>query len=108
MITDWIHRINIIVPESEKEFLNALWSIVAPEGDAESKTFGVALSANGQEPATHRGISTAATEIMRLMIEDMFVEELSNAEINVESYTQNGWATFLVSNGLQVIEPEEI
>ncbi len=108
MTTKWIYRINMIVPEDEKGFLNALWTIIASEGDLEVATFGIPLSANGDDPATHRGISTAATEVMRLMIENVFVEELINAVISVELYTQNNWESFLASNELQVIEPENI
>jgi len=106
MATDWIHRINVIAPASDADALNALWTIIAPGGDAEAATFGVPLSADGNEPATHRGISTAATETMRLLIVDTFAEELAGVIVEVSHYDEIDFPGFIAANGLQVIEPE--
>ena len=108
MFTDWLYRINVITPTSEKENKNALWTIVAPNGDAEAETFGVDLSPNGQEPVTHGGISTAATEEMKLFIEYVFVEELEDAIISVQDYRENDFDELLIMNGLQRVGIEEI
>ena len=106
MQTQWIHRINIIAPADDTAALNALWTIVAPNGDAEVNTFGVPLSADGQEPPTHYGISTAATEIMRLLIVDTYADELAHCVVEVRPYTEIDFPGFLAANGLQAIESE--
>jgi hypothetical protein len=106
MITQWIHRINVIIPAADKDTLNALWTIIAPGGDAEADTFISPLSADGNEPATHRGMSTAATEEMRLLIVENFPEELAGAAIEIKPYAEIDFPAFLAANGLQVIEPE--
>jgi len=105
-MTNWIHRIHVSIPTANTTALNALWTLIAPEGDTEATTFGVPLSATGQEPVTHHGISTAATEYMRLAITDLFAVELANAAISIEPYTENNWPAFLAANGLQAIQPE--
>ena len=106
--TLWIYRINIIAPAEDKAALNALWTVVAPEGDSEVNTFGLPLSADGNDPPTHRGISTAATEEMRLLMVDTYADELAGCTISVQDYRENNWDAFLAANGLQVIEPEEL
>jgi len=106
MTTLWLYRINIIIPDMEKNAHNALWTVIAPEGDIESNTFGVPLSFDGNEPATHRVVSTAATEEMRIFITEIFADELSNAIISVQDYRENDWETLLRANGLQVIQSE--
>jgi len=106
MITQWMHRINVIIPAADKNALNALWTIIAPGGDPEAATFISPLSADGSEPATHRGMSTAATEEMRLLIVENFPEELVGAAIEVKPYAEIDFPAFLAANGLQVIEPE--
>lgn len=108
MATDWLHRINIIAPEADKEALNAIWTVVAPGGNSEADTFGVPLSANGEEPATHRGVSTAATDEMSLLITDSLAEELASCIIEISPHYINEWQAFLDTNGMQVIQPEEI
>lgn len=108
MTTLWLHRINVIIPNGNTEQMNALWTIIGPEGDAEARTFGVPLSATGQEPVTHNGISTAATEEMRILIQEIFANELAGAIVSVQPYTENNWAELLVANGLRDIQPEEI
>ena len=105
MTTIWLHRINLIVPEVDKSRLNGLWTMLAPEGDSEAVTFGVPLSATGEEPATHRGVSTAATELMRIYVTDTFAADLTTAVVSIEPYTSNNWTTFLAAAGLQVISP---
>ena len=106
MATQWMHRINVIIPQADREAINALWSVIAPGGDAEYNTFGAPLSSDRQEPATHQGISTAATEEMRLLIIDTFADELSSAVTSIQPYTENDWDAFIASNGLQLLEVE--
>jgi hypothetical protein len=106
MTTQWIHRVNVIAPAADTDALNALWTVIAPNGDAEANTFGVPLSATGVEPATHRGISTAATEIMRLLITDTYAGELAGCVIEIRPYTEIDFPGFLSANGLQTIESE--
>ena len=108
MSTKWIYRINVIIPIGDKAATNALWTIIAPEGDSEAKSFGVPLSVTGIEPATHTGISTAATETMRLLMTDTFATELATAIISIEPYTANNWAAFLAKNGLQLVQSKDI
>ena len=108
METAYIYRINIIAPEADKDALNLLWTLFGPEGDSEINTFGVPLSADGNEPATHRGISTAATEAMRLFIVDVFADELAGCVVTVDDYTLNDWDTLLQAQGLQAAAPEEL
>jgi hypothetical protein len=104
MATQWIHRINIIAPADDADALNALWTVIAPGGDAEAQTFGLPLSPNGAQPVTYRGISTAATEIMRLLIVDTFSDVLVGTVVSVQPYTQNNWDDFLSTNGLQIVQ----
>jgi len=105
-MTEWIYRINIIAPVVLTDLLNALWTIIAPEGDPEARSFGVPLSPSGQGTATHSGISTAATEEMRLLIVEIFPEELLGCAIQVQDYTVNDWDGLLASQGLQTIQAE--
>ena len=108
MSTIWVHRINVIIPTADIGGINALWTIIAPGGDAEARSFGVPLSADGNDPATHTSISTAATETMRLLMVDAFAVELAGAIISSQPYTQNDWTPLLAANGLQVIQPKDI
>ena len=107
-MTEWIHRINVIIPVGDNDAINALWTVIAPNGDTEAGSFGVALSADGNEPATHTGISTAATETMRLLIVDTYVAELTQAIISVQDAEFNDWAELIAEHGLQVIQSEVI
>lgn len=106
MTTEWIYRINVIAPAADRDALNALWTVVAPEGDSEASTFGVPLSADGNDPATHFGISTAATEEMRIYIQDTYADDLSGCVVSVQPYTENDFDALLSANGLQVIRGE--
>ena len=108
MGTIWVHRINVIIPTADNAAKNALWTIIAPEGDVEARSFGVPLSADGNDPATHTSISTAATETMRLLMVDAFAVELAGAIISSQPYTENDWAALLTANRLQVIQPKDI
>lgn len=108
MTTLYLYRLNIIIPEADKDALNALMTAIAPEGDTEANTFGIPLSANGQLPATHRGASGSITEEMRVLIQDIFVDEFANCVIEITDYTENTWDAFLVSAKLKVIEPKDI
>ena len=69
MSTAWIHRLIIIVPEASAETGNGLWTTLFGE-DADDQTFGVPLSADGMDAATHRGCNTAATEAMKARVDD--------------------------------------
>jgi hypothetical protein len=106
MTTQWTHRINVIAPAADVDALNALWTVIAPNGDAEANTFGVPLSATGSDPSTHRGISTAATEIMRLLITDTYAADLAGCVIEIRPYTEIDFAGFIAANGLQTMETE--
>lgn len=108
MPTLWQYRINIIAPSSDVTAINALWTIIAPEGDSEANTFGVPLSATGDEPATHYGISTAATEDMRIAIIDTYAAELAGCAISIQPYTENDYEELLAAQGLQPIRREVI
>jgi hypothetical protein len=108
MMGNWTHRINVIAPAADKSALNALWTVIAPEGDSEANSFGVPLSADGSNPTTHYGISTAATDEMRMLITETFAEELSGCVVSVQDYTLNDWETLLQNNGLQAIQSEVI
>lgn len=103
-MTEWLYRINVIAPTSMTALLNALWTVIAPNGDDESRSFGVPLSPSASEPPTHTGISTAATEEMRVLIREIFDGNLSGCAIQVQNYTVNDWDGLLVSQGLQVIQ----
>ena len=106
MITRWINRINVIIPLSDTIAINAMWSIIDPGGDPGTGPFGVSLSATGAEPATHAGISTAATEEARLLMVDTYAAELASADISAVSYTENDWSDFIAGLGLKIIEVE--
>src|SRR6187399_1466794 len=100
MKTEWLYRINIICPKDDKVALSALWTVLAPEGDAEKYTFGIGLSADGMEPITHYGASTAATEEMRKLIQSIFTDELNNCSVDILPHYVNNWEEFLKENGL--------
>ena len=100
-MTKWAYRINAVVPDALHPLLSALWTIIAPEGDPEALSFSVPLSATGQNPPTHWGMSTAATEEMRLLIVELFGAELTGLHTSITSYLANDWADILALNGLQ-------
>lgn len=107
-MTLWHYRINAIIPDAMKPLVSALWTIIAPEGDPEALSFSVPLSPSGNEPPTHWGMSTAATEEMRLLITQLFSEELAGVSISVQDYTVNDWAQFIAAQGVQAIQREII
>lgn len=106
MATKWKWRMNVIVQADDTEAFNALWTLIGPEGDDEVNTFGVPLSANGKEPATHSGMSSAATDQMKRLVEDTLAAELSGAIISIQDSSVNDYKSLLSDNGLEPIEPE--
>ncbi|MCK5564501.1 MAG: hypothetical protein KAJ07_04590 [Planctomycetes bacterium] len=108
MTTDYIYRINIIITLADSDDFNRIWTLLGPEGNSEIDTFGVDLSSNGIAPATHKGISTAATEFMHSHIIGSFAQELASMIMSVQEYALNDWDSFLTSNNLKVIQPEAI
>src|SRR3990172_8325703 len=107
-MTVWKYRLNIILPETDKPALNALFTAIGPETDGEANSFGVPLSATGQEPVTHRGASGSITEEMRGLIQDIFVAEFANCTIEIWPHYMNNWTEFIAANNLMAIEPEDL
>jgi len=107
-MTLYLYRLNIILPEADKDALNALMTAIGEEGDSEAASFGIPLSATGQEPATHRGASGSITEEMQVLIMDIFVAEFANCTIEIWPHYMNNWTEFLAATGLKVIEPKDI
>lgn len=107
-MTDWPYRINVIIPVSRSAEMNALWSVIAPNGDPEALSFGVPLSQNGKNPASHTAISTAATEAMMLKITQTFVEDLADAGaiVSVQTHTENNFESLVAAQGLRTITGE--
>lgn len=68
-MTNYIHRMIVIVLESEKDISNMLSTqITGNEGDI--NTFDIVkLSPTGNEPVTHYGCNTVSTEEMRISME---------------------------------------
>ncbi|RMG88963.1 MAG: hypothetical protein D6706_22250 [Chloroflexi bacterium] len=124
MSTNWLYRIHVIIPAGDQAALNSYWTLIAPAGDPEARTFGVPLSSTGAGTATHRGASTAATPAMRGMIEAMAGDELAGVVFYIcDAFTgellaqQNGtltlgqaidWQDVLEDQGLQTIIPPEV
>lgn len=125
-MTKWIYRIMIFVPAGRVELINALWTLLGPEGNSEMYTFGVPMSAEGVEPVSYRGCNTAATEEMyQMMIEfleiqgagpdvvryvmDAHIEmllEVVNSEAEIgQPWT---WPEALADAGLQLMQEEAI
>ncbi len=107
-MTEWIYRINVLVPDALRPVLSALWTIIAPEGDPESLSFSVPLSPLGQAPPTHWGMSTAATDEMVTLITQIFTDDLVGCFVSVQDYTVNDWDAFIASHGLKVNQTELI
>ena len=123
MTSIWIYRVHAITEQAAANAANAFWTLIAPGGDPEAQSYGVPLSANGQEPATHRGISSAFTAEMlaklKVLEDDMptlryYVCDAWTFELLEQ---RNGTATIgqpcsfedvLEDAGLQVIQPEEL
>lgn len=68
MTTQWLYRWHVLVAAGDADAANALWTLVAPRGDAEARTFALPVSADGVT-ATHYACSTAATEEMRAVLD---------------------------------------
>ena len=123
MTTLWIYRLHAITPQPAANASNAFWTLVAPMGDSEAQSYGVPLSANGQEPATHRGMSSAFTAEMLAKLK-VLEQDMPNLRYYVcDAWTfelleqRNGTATIgqpctwedaLEDAGLVVIQPEEL
>lgn len=106
MMTDYIWRINVICPIENATAINALWTVIAPNGDAEAQSFGTRCSANGLLPATHYIISTAATEEMRLLLTDALSSELTGAIVDIDDKDICDAESFLTANNLQMVHIE--
>lgn len=123
MPTEWTFRLHAIIGQSTSSAANAFWTLVAPSGDPEAQSYGVPLSANGQEPATHCGISSAFTAEMLAKLKVMQSEMADLRYYLCDAWTfelleqRNGTATIgqpsswedaLSDAGLQTIQPEEL
>ena len=84
-MTIWIYRWHLLVEIAEAESANALWTLVAPNGDAEARTFLLPVSADGIT-ATHYATSTAATEEMRVVLDELRAEGLLGGALLVEQH----------------------
>jgi len=116
-VTIWRYR--IFVFQADSELANAFWTVVAPEGDPERLTFtGIRLSEDGLEPATWRGANTAATEEMKLLMQqfaaelpDMTYYVLNLDGVLIEAHNSEAetgqpwsWQQSLDDRGLQLIQ----
>ena len=123
MPTEWTFRLHAIIGQSTSSAANAFWTLVAPSGDPEAQSYGVPLSANGQEPATHCGISSAFTAEMLAKLKVMQSEMadlryyLCDARTFALQEQRGGglvvgqvctWDDALDDQGLQTIQPEEL
>lgn len=64
-MTDWIWREHVIIVAADAAAGNALAALLDPDTGGDRTFGGLPLSPAGAAPATHRGISTAATEATR-------------------------------------------
>lgn len=65
-MSEWLYRYYILVPAAIKDTANMLATMIGPGGILENNTFGsIALSVNGELPATHYACSLLATEGMK-------------------------------------------
>lgn len=123
MTSIWIYRLHAVTLQSDANASNAFWTLVAPGGDSEAQTYGVPLSANGQEPVTHSGISSAFTAEMlaklkileegmptlRYYVCDAWTFELLEQRSGTATIGQPClWEDVLEDAGLRVIQPEEM
>lgn len=121
--TKWIYRFYAIVPISEQGMNNAFWTLVAPGGDPEAKTFGVDLSPTGLAPATASGISSAFTAEILAKLKVIEAEMETLAWYLCDAWTfelleQRGgaaevgkvldWQGALDNAELAIIQPEEL
>ena len=123
MSSIWKYRLHAILPTVEQNAANAFWTLVAPGGDPEAQSYGVSLSANGEEPATHRGISSGFTAEMLAKLKakqndlptlthyvcDAWTFELLEQRNGTATIGQPcSWEDVLEDAGLQTIQPEEL
>ena len=118
----WRYRLHAVVPNDEQNAANAFWTMIG-YGDPEAKSYGVPLSATGEEPATHRGISSVFTAEMlaklKIMQDDLpslryyvcdawtfALQEQRGGGLELGQVCQ--WEDVLADQGLQVIQPEEM
>jgi len=109
-MTEWIYRLYALCPIDEEETINALWGLIAPGPiEAETQTFGVPFSADGREPATYRGISSAATEEMIAVLKEL-EPEMAGLEYLVQDYDkiEISFTDWIAGLGLKQIIPEEL
>lgn len=119
----WIYRLCAIIPQTDANASNSFWTLVTPGGDPEANTYGVPLSANGAEPATHRGISSACTAEMLAKLKAMQDELPDLRYYLVDAWTfvlleqRNStatigqpcsWEDVLADAGLLIVRPEEL
>ena len=101
-MTEYIHRYFIFVQWNKLTPANAQAKIYDPDTGGEDTFGSMRLSASGQEPPSHSGCNTPATDTMKTKILDAFT--------HVPFYkiydTADGWTwdTGLTNAGLQVIQ----
>lgn len=116
-MTQYKHRAFLIVTEAERPTQRIRWTSLAPAGPAEAATFTAPLSADGFEPVTHFGASSAFTGAMqRSLVEGnnmglMYyvvnppgILRFTNSPV-VQIGTAFTWADALADMGLQPAMP---
>lgn len=118
-----LYRLYIIIPVAALIQANTAASLIMPDVNEEF-TFSVALSSDGQEPATHYACSTAASEARRLAMLtllgqgvgtgaiayrcDLFsdvLEDVLGVELDLSNVgTVWKWSECLTNLGLRTIE----
>ena len=123
MPTIWVYRLHAITEQAAANASNSFWTLIAPgDPEAEARSYGVPLSATGQEPATHCGISSAFNAEMLAKMK--VLDELATLRYYVcDAWSfalleQRGgglvlgqpcsWEDALEDAGLQTIQPEEL
>jgi len=105
MTTQWPYRWHVVVEAAHQGDANALWTLIAPAGDAEALTFGLPCSADGKE-TTHYAMSTAATEEMSAILAELRAESLP-AGLTIIEQSKDDPMTFsgaLAQWGLRLVE----
>ena len=123
MTSIWTCRLHAITEQAAANASNSFWTLIAPDGDPEANSYGVLLSPIDQEPATHRGISSALTAKMLAKLKILEAEMPGLRYYVVDAWTfellqQRGgtaiigqpcsWEDALEDAGLQTIQPEEL
>lgn len=117
---NWPYRHIVIVAAVDQAAANVVAASIDP--DDGSKTFSVGLSADGSEPATHFGCHTLSDDTMagamfdaQPVLASVKWWRLTPAGLLIDSNTPHGtpgdawrFADAIASQGLQVIEPEEV